>query len=153
MAICAAGPPKAVAPSLRKRNISSLSLVLLVSHRGSGMCVPSFSGDICHIVSPSLFSDYRMLAPGLALMQFKSSLTETRHTRRMTEITFLRDLAVVMAASAVTTVLFHLLRQPVVLGYLVAGIIIGPHTPPFALIADLHTIHTLAELLKLDRLK
>jgi CPA2 family monovalent cation:H+ antiporter-2 len=64
----------------------------------------------------------------------------------MTEITFLRDLAVVMAVSAVTTVLFHLLRQPVVLGYLVAGIIIGPHTPPFALIADLHSIHTLAEL-------
>lgn len=64
----------------------------------------------------------------------------------MTDITFLRDLAVVMAVSAVTTVLFHLLRQPVVLGYLVAGIIIGPHTPPFALIADLHSIHTLAEL-------
>ncbi len=39
----------------------------------------------------------------------------------MAELTFLRDLAVVMAVSALTTVLFHLLRQPVVLGYLVAG--------------------------------
>lgn len=64
----------------------------------------------------------------------------------MTELTFLRDLAVVMAVSALTTVLFHLLRQPVVLGYLVAGVIIGPHTPPFSLVADLHSIHTLAEL-------
>jgi monovalent cation:H+ antiporter-2, CPA2 family len=45
-----------------------------------------------------------------------------------------------------TTVLFHLLRQPVVLGYLVAGVLIGPHTPPFSLVVDLHSIHTLAEL-------
>jgi K+:H+ antiporter len=64
----------------------------------------------------------------------------------MAELTFLRDLAVVMAVSALTTVLFHLLRQPVVLGYLVAGVLIGPHTPPFSLVVDLHSIHTLAEL-------
>jgi CPA2 family monovalent cation:H+ antiporter-2 len=43
-------------------------------------------------------------------------------------------------------VLFHRLRQPVVLGYIVAGFIIGPHTPPFALIHDEDTIKTLAEL-------
>jgi CPA2 family monovalent cation:H+ antiporter-2 len=64
----------------------------------------------------------------------------------MAEATFLRDLAVVMTVSAVVTVLFHLLRQPVVLGYLVAGVIIGPHTPPFSFVTDLHSIHTLAEL-------
>lgn len=64
----------------------------------------------------------------------------------MAEATFLRDLAVVMTVSAVVTVIFHLLRQPVVLGYLVAGVIIGPHTPPFSFVTDLHSIHTLAEL-------
>jgi monovalent cation:H+ antiporter-2, CPA2 family len=64
----------------------------------------------------------------------------------MSELTFLRDLAVVMAISAATTVLFHLLRQPVVLGYIVAGVIIGPHTPPFSYVTDLQSIHTLAEL-------
>ncbi|MGH7964352.1 MAG: cation:proton antiporter, partial [Candidatus Binatia bacterium] len=64
----------------------------------------------------------------------------------MTELTFLRDLAIVMVVGALTTILFHLLRQPVVLGYLVAGIIVGPHTPPFAFVSDLHSIHTLAEL-------
>jgi CPA2 family monovalent cation:H+ antiporter-2 len=64
----------------------------------------------------------------------------------MTELTFLLDLALVMAISAATTVLFHLLRQPVVLGYIVAGVIIGPHTPPFSFVTDLHSIHTLAEL-------
>jgi K+:H+ antiporter len=47
----------------------------------------------------------------------------------MGELTFLRDLAVVMAVSAGITVLFHVVRQPVVLGYLVAGVLIGPHTP------------------------
>src|SRR5262245_29094030 len=64
----------------------------------------------------------------------------------MAEATFLRDLAVVMTVSAVVTVIFHLLRQPVVLGYLVAGVIIGPHTPPFSFVTDLHSIRTLAEL-------
>ncbi|HWO43650.1 MAG TPA: cation:proton antiporter [Candidatus Eisenbacteria bacterium] len=64
----------------------------------------------------------------------------------MEELTFLRDLAVVMAVSAATTVVFHVLRQPVVLGYIVAGVIIGPHTPPFSFVTDFHTIHTLAEL-------
>jgi monovalent cation:H+ antiporter-2, CPA2 family len=64
----------------------------------------------------------------------------------VTELTFLRDLAVVMAVSAATTVLFHFFRQPVVLGYIVAGVIIGPHTPPFSFVTDLHSIQTLAEL-------
>src|SRR4029453_530926 len=61
-------------------------------------------------------------------------------------IDFIQDLAVIMLIAGVVTVLFHHLRQPVVLGYLVAGVIIGPHTPPFALIHDQETIATLAEL-------
>lgn len=60
--------------------------------------------------------------------------------------TFLQDLAVVMIVAGVVTVLFHRLKQPVVLGYILAGFIIGPHTPPFPLIHDQHTIDTLAEL-------
>ena len=59
---------------------------------------------------------------------------------------FLQDLAVVMMVAAVVTVLFRRLRQPVVLGYIVAGVIIGPHTPPFPLVRDEEAIHTLAEL-------
>jgi CPA2 family monovalent cation:H+ antiporter-2 len=61
-------------------------------------------------------------------------------------IGFIQDLAVIMLIAGVVTVLFHRLRQPVVLGYIVAGFIIGPHTPPFALIHDEDTIKTLAEL-------
>lgn len=58
---------------------------------------------------------------------------------------FLRDLALVLVAAALTTVLFQRLRLPVVLGYLVAGFLVGPRTPP-RLISDETTIHTLSEL-------
>jgi CPA2 family monovalent cation:H+ antiporter-2 len=40
----------------------------------------------------------------------------------------------------------HRFEQPVVLGYIIAGVIVGPHTPPFPLIHDEATINTLAEL-------
>ncbi|SAL72173.1 sodium/hydrogen exchanger [Caballeronia choica] len=61
-------------------------------------------------------------------------------------IGFIQDLAVIMAIAGVVTVLFHRLKQPVVLGYIVAGVIIGPYTPPFQLIHDEATIQTLGEL-------
>src|SRR5687767_7755936 len=61
-------------------------------------------------------------------------------------LTFLQDLAVVMIVAGLVTVIFHRLKQPVVLGYIIAGVIIGPHTPPFPLINDKQTIDTLSEL-------
>ncbi|SQG01009.1 sodium/hydrogen exchanger family protein [Paucimonas lemoignei] len=64
----------------------------------------------------------------------------------MHAISFIQDLAVIMLVAGVVTILFHRLKQPVVLGYIVAGFIIGPHTPPFGLIHDEDTIRTLAEL-------
>ncbi|MFP3923033.1 cation:proton antiporter [Pseudomonas sp. W5-36] len=64
----------------------------------------------------------------------------------MHAISFIQDLAVIMLVAGVVTVVFHRLKQPVVLGYIVAGFIIGPHTPPFGLIHDEDTIKTLAEL-------
>ena len=54
-------------------------------------------------------------------------------------------LAVVLCVAAVTTVLFQRLRQPVVLGYLLAGLIIGPHVP-IPLVADEQVVQTLSEL-------
>jgi CPA2 family monovalent cation:H+ antiporter-2 len=60
--------------------------------------------------------------------------------------TFLQDLAVVMIVAALVTILCHRFKQPVVLGYIIAGVIIGPHTPPFPLVHDEATVRTLAEL-------
>lgn len=58
---------------------------------------------------------------------------------------FLRDLATVLGVAAVTTVAFQKLRWPVVLGYLLAGLLIGPHVP-VPLVASLQTVQTLSEL-------
>ncbi|HEY2759269.1 MAG TPA: cation:proton antiporter, partial [Pirellulales bacterium] len=60
-------------------------------------------------------------------------------------IGFLQTLAIVLCVAAVTTVVFQRFKQPVVLGYLLAGMIIGPHVV-VPLEADSHTVHTLAEL-------
>lgn len=64
----------------------------------------------------------------------------------MHSIAFLQDLAVVMIVAGLVTIVFHRFKQPVVLGYILAGVIIGPFTPPFPLIHDRETIATLAEL-------
>jgi CPA2 family monovalent cation:H+ antiporter-2 len=58
---------------------------------------------------------------------------------------FLRDLAVVLAIAALMTLLARQLRLPVVVGYIVAGIIIGPGTP-ITLVDDQERIQILAEL-------
>lgn len=58
---------------------------------------------------------------------------------------FLEALATVLCVAAVTTVLFQKLKQPVVLGYILAGFVIGPHVS-IPLVADPGTIHTLSEL-------
>lgn len=64
----------------------------------------------------------------------------------MHAIDFIQDLAVIMLIAGFVTILCHRFKQPVVLGYIIAGVIIGPHTPPFALVHDEDTIKTLAEL-------
>lgn len=51
-----------------------------------------------------------------------------------------------MMVAGVVTLLFHRFKQPVVLGYILAGFIIGPHTPPFSLITSEESINTLSEI-------
>jgi len=69
-------------------------------------------------------------------------------------ISFIQDLAVLMLTAGMVTILCHRFRQPVVLGYILAGFLIGPHMPLFelagvsqgGLINDEESIKTLAEL-------
>ena len=58
---------------------------------------------------------------------------------------FLESLALVLCVAAVTTVIFQRLHQPVVLGYVLAGLLIGPHVP-IPLVGDAEVVHTLSEL-------
>lgn len=62
------------------------------------------------------------------------------------QLIFLQDMAVVMAVSAVIIIFCNRFRLPVVLGYILAGVLIGPHTPPYSLVKDMHDIHVLSEL-------
>ena len=59
--------------------------------------------------------------------------------------TFLRDLATVLATAAVTTVVCQRLRIPVVVGYILAGILVGPASP-ILIVTDTEGIRTLSEL-------
>lgn len=63
----------------------------------------------------------------------------------MHDIGFLRDLAIVMLVAGATTVIFHRLRQPALLGYILAGMLIGPHTPG-VLVGDQQAIGDIADL-------
>jgi CPA2 family monovalent cation:H+ antiporter-2 len=63
----------------------------------------------------------------------------------MHEIGFIRDLAMVMIVAGATTILFQRLRQPVLLGYILAGVLIGPHTPG-VLVADPRAIEDISNL-------
>ncbi len=57
----------------------------------------------------------------------------------------LAALALILGAAAVTTIVCRLLRQPIVLGYILAGLLIGPHVP-IPLVADPALVETLSEL-------
>lgn len=57
----------------------------------------------------------------------------------------IQTLALVIGTAAIVTVVFQRLRLPVVLGYLAAGMLVGPHTSVW-FIADAAVVATLAEL-------
>jgi hypothetical protein len=56
------------------------------------------------------------------------------------------DLAIIMIIAAVTVYIFYRLKQPMIIGYLIAGIIIGPFTPPFALISYAYVFSATADM-------
>ncbi|MGI0000257.1 MAG: cation:proton antiporter, partial [Nitrososphaeraceae archaeon] len=57
-----------------------------------------------------------------------------------------QDFAVIMIIAAVMLFLTHRFKQSMVIGYLIAGMIIGPFTPPFTLIHEIETVNIFAEL-------
>ena len=61
----------------------------------------------------------------------------------MTEEHLLRDFAVIMAVAGLSLILFRTLRQPPVLGYIVAGVVIGPFTLPIFGITAPVSVHSL----------
>lgn len=64
----------------------------------------------------------------------------------MTSLSFLGDLSVVLGVSAIVTLVFYRLGLPFIFGYILAGVLIGPYTPPFSLVSHVESVHTLADL-------
>ncbi len=58
---------------------------------------------------------------------------------------YIQDLAIVLGVAALVGILFRYLRQPSILGYLIAGLIVGPYIP-IPIFADPERIHSLSEL-------
>ena len=58
----------------------------------------------------------------------------------------IQDFAVIMIVASVMALISYKLKQPLVIGYIIAGIIIGPHTPPFSLIRNLDILNLFAEI-------
>jgi Kef-type K+ transport system membrane component KefB len=57
----------------------------------------------------------------------------------------LHDIAFTFIAATVAGLLCHILRQPVILGYVVAGVVIGPEFG-MGLITDIHSVEVISEL-------
>jgi len=62
------------------------------------------------------------------------------------EALFVEDLAIVLLVALGMALVFRWIRQPTLIGYMVAGMIIGPYTPPFSLIHYPDILGALAEM-------
>jgi monovalent cation:H+ antiporter-2, CPA2 family len=58
----------------------------------------------------------------------------------------LQDLSVIMVIAGGMAMLSWRLKQPLIVGYIGTGMIIGPHTPPFSLILNLDVLNLFAEI-------
>ncbi|HJR48609.1 MAG TPA: cation:proton antiporter [Nitrososphaeraceae archaeon] len=57
-----------------------------------------------------------------------------------------QDFAVIMIIATIMLFITYKLKQSAVIGYIIAGMVIGPYTPPFSLIHNIDTLNAFAEL-------
>lgn len=60
--------------------------------------------------------------------------------------TLIEDLALILFSGAMVTLLFRKLKQPLVLGYIIAGLLVGPHISLVPTVVEERNIKILAEL-------
>ena len=58
----------------------------------------------------------------------------------------IEDLALILVTGGITTLIFKFIKQPLVLGYIIAGFLVGPHLSLTPTVADTENIETLAEI-------
>ncbi len=54
----------------------------------------------------------------------------------------IQDLALILIVGAVVSLLFRRIKQPLVLGYIIAGFLVGPHLSLFPTVGDTDNIKT-----------
>lgn len=64
----------------------------------------------------------------------------------MTGISFLHDLAIILMVAGAAGWTCQRVGLSSVVGFLLAGMLVGPYTPPFALVSNLERVQTLSEL-------
>ena len=60
--------------------------------------------------------------------------------------TMIQDLALILMVAGIVTIIFKKLKQPLVLGYIVAGFLVSPHMPYTASVADMENVHLWADI-------
>ena len=60
--------------------------------------------------------------------------------------TMIQDLALILIVAGIVTLVFKRLKQPLVLGYIVAGFLVSPHMPYTASVADMENVHLWADI-------
>lgn len=58
----------------------------------------------------------------------------------------INDLALILVSAGIVTLIFKRLKQPLVLGYIVAGFLVSPHMPYTASVVDMESIHLWADI-------
>jgi len=58
----------------------------------------------------------------------------------------IQDLALMLVVAGIVTIIFKKLKQPLVLGYIMAGFLVSPHMPYTASVADQENIHLWADI-------
>ena len=58
----------------------------------------------------------------------------------------IKDLALVLMVAGIVTLIFKRLKQPLVLGYIVAGFLVSPNMPYTASVVDLENVHLWADI-------
>ncbi len=58
----------------------------------------------------------------------------------------INDLAYILISAGIVTLIFKKLKQPLVLGYIVAGFLVSPHMPYTASVVDMESVHLWADI-------
>ena len=62
------------------------------------------------------------------------------------ELNLVRDLAIILVSAGAFTIISKALKQPLILGYIIAGFLVGPHISWFPGITSEETVHQWSEI-------